>query len=164
MPKAVQDYVNDALKLDKAFSSDCQTFKCDNKFTVYSPLNIDDYSDVREYFIAAKKGVARAVKAGYSKPLLTIPSSPKFKYAELSSLLGALAALYVPIQFREDVPDKAQRIQTLYISWTQKDQVQNLIETATFLESGLFISRDIGGGKLFFTSISFKLPASHIYY
>lgn len=145
-PKTILDYVNSSSKLDKGFEKEVSCFSCDNKLTVYSPLDIDDYSDVREYFNAGKKGVERAVKAGATKLLLLIPSSPKFKNAELSTLLGALSALYVPIQFREDVPDKTQRIQNLFVSWAQKDQVPNLINTAISLESGLFISRDIGGG------------------
>jgi leucyl aminopeptidase len=77
---------------------------------------------------------------------LLVPSVPKFKNGELATVLGALSALYVPIQFREDVPEKAKRIESLNISWAQKDQVQKLINTAITLESGLFVSRDIGGG------------------
>lgn len=145
-PKSILDYVSNSLKYDKAFEKEVSCFNCDNKLTVYSPLDLDDYSDVREYFNAAKKGVERAVKAGCSKLLLFIPSVPKFKNAELSTILGALSALYVPIQFREDVPEKAQRIQSLFVSWVQKDQVNNLIKTAIMLESGLYIARDIGGG------------------
>lgn len=145
-PKAILDFVSNSLKSDKAFEKEVSCFNCDNKLTVYSPLDLDDYADVREYFKAAKKGVERAVKAECTKLLLLIPSVPKFKNAELSTVLGALCALYVPLQFREDVPDKAQRIQSLYISWTQKDKVNELINTAIMLESGLFIARDIGGG------------------
>lgn len=145
-PKAILDFVSNSLKVDKAFEKEVSCFNCDNKLTVYSPLDLDDYSDVREYFKAAKKGVERAVKAGCTNLLLQIPSLPKFKNAELSTVLGALCALYVPIQFREDVPEKAQRIQNLYISWAQKDKVNELINTAKMLESGLFVARDIGGG------------------
>lgn len=78
--------------------------------------------------------------------MLLIPSTPKFKNGELATLLGALSALYVPIQFREDVPEKAKKVESLNISWSQKDQVQKLINTAINLESGLFVSRDVGGG------------------
>lgn len=145
-PKAILDFVSSSLKVDKAFEKEVSCFNCDNKLTVYSPLDLNDYSDVREYFKAAKKGVERAVKAGCTKLLLLIPSLPKFKNAELSTVLGALCALYVPIQFREDLPDKAQRIQSLSISWAQKGKLDDLIKTAISLESGLFISRDIGGG------------------
>lgn len=145
-PKAILDYVSATRKVDKAFEKSVSCFNCDGKLTVYSPLDLDDYSDVREYFNAAKKGVERAVKAGAKRLMLLIPYVPKFKKGELATVLGALSALYVPIQFREDVPDKAQRVEVLNVSWAQKDQVQHLIKTAVTLESGLYVARDIGGG------------------
>jgi leucyl aminopeptidase len=146
LPASIQSYVNESAKHDKAFTKSVQAFICDNKLTIYSPLNSDDYSDVRDYFNAAKSGMERIFKAGCTNPLLILPSVPKFKNAEVSSVLGALAAAYVPIQYREDVPDKAHRIKTLFLQWSQKDQLELLIEKATMLESGLYISRDIGGG------------------
>lgn len=146
MPKAVVTYVTETKKFDKAFSSDVSCFKCGDVPTIFSPLDLDDYSDVREYFRSAKKGVERAFKAGFSRPSIVLPSAPKFKNGELSSLLGALAALYVPIQYREAVPASARRIQQLFVSSTTQSNLTSLIETAVALESGLFISRDIGGG------------------
>jgi leucyl aminopeptidase len=121
-----------------------QCFKTDGKFTVYSPLNLDDYSDVRDYFRAAKKAVERAIKAGYRTPLLLIPNTPKFKYAELNVVLGALAATYVPIQYREQVPEHALRIDTLNVSWSEKDRLAQLIETVNWMNSGLQVAKDIG--------------------
>lgn len=144
MPKEIAAHVAEAKKLDKAFTSDVSVFKSDNHVVVFSPLDVDDYSDVREYFRSAKKGVERAFKAGYSNPALVLPATPKFKNGELSSLLGAMAALYVPIQFREDVPAKASRVHQLLVSSTQPN-LNKLVTTAIALESGLFISRDIGG-------------------
>ncbi|KAG5670519.1 hypothetical protein PVAND_000777 [Polypedilum vanderplanki] len=146
IPAAISDYVADSVKIDKGFSSDVQCFKVDNKFTVYSPLNLDDYSDVRDYFRAAKKGVERAMKAGYRNPLLLIPSTPKFKYSELNVILGALAASYVPAQYREQVPEKAFRLDAINVAWSQKDQLAQLIDTVNWMYSGLQIAKDIGGG------------------
>lgn len=146
MPKPIADHVAESKKFDKAFGSDVSVFKSDGKVVVFTPLDIDDYSDVREYFRSAKKGIERAFKAGFVKPALVLPSSPKFKNAELSTLLGALAGLYVPIQFREAVPDKAHRIQQLFVASTQQSNLTKIIERGAALESALFISRDIGGG------------------
>ncbi|KAL7023436.1 hypothetical protein ACKWTF_012610 [Chironomus riparius] len=146
MPSDLLSYVSEAKKIDKGFESEVSCFKHDNKLAIYSPLDLNDYSDVREYFKAAKKGVARAIKAGSLYPMLILPSRPKYKHAELNTVLGALSALYVPIQYREDVPEKAERIKCLNISWSQKDQLKDLIEKAKSLESGLYIARDIGGG------------------
>ncbi|XP_070502807.1 putative aminopeptidase W07G4.4 [Chironomus tepperi] len=146
MPSDILNYITETKKIDKGFDSEVSCFKHDNRLVIHSPLDINDYSDVREYFKSAKKGIERAVKAGSVNPSLILPSRPKYKNAELSTILGALSALYVPIQYREEVPEKAQRIKCLYISWSQKDQLQDLIEKAKWLESGLYICRDIGGG------------------
>lgn len=146
MPKEIASFVAESKKFDKAFSSGPSCFKCNNAATIFSPLDIDDYSDVREYFRSAKSGIERAVKAGFVKPAILLPSEPKFKNGELSSLLGALAALYVPIQFREAAPANVSRIQQLFVTSSQNSNLSELIVTATSLESALFISRDIGGG------------------
>lgn len=61
-PTAIQNYVSASMKVDKAFEKSVSCFSCDNKLTVYSPTDLDDYADVREYFNAAKKGVERALK------------------------------------------------------------------------------------------------------
>lgn len=146
MPKAIKQFVDESKKFDKGFSSDTSCFKVDNAAIVFSPLDLDDYSDVREYFRSAKKGIERAVKAGFTKPSILLPSSPKFKHAELSTLLGALAGLYVPIQFREVAPDNVSLVKQLFVSSIDQNNVNKTIERAISLESGLFISRDIGGG------------------
>jgi len=146
VPKAIAAYVADSKKFDKAFGSEVACFKCDNIPTIFCPLDLDDYSDVRDYFRSAKKGIERAVKGGFAKPAIVLPSAPKFKNAELSSLLGALAGLYVPIQFREADPANVSRVQQLFVTSTDPSNLKELIVKATSLESALFISRDIGGG------------------
>lgn len=146
MPKAVAAHIAEFKKLDKAFSGDVSVFHCDKVATVFSPLDLDDYSDVREYFRCAKKGIERAVKAGFTRPAIVLPSAPKFKNGALSTLLGALAGLYVPIQYREAVPTSANRIKQLLVASTVDTNLNQIIETAVALETGLFVSRDIGGG------------------
>lgn len=146
MPKAIAGFVAESKKFDKGFTSDASCFKCENMATIFCPLDIDDYSDVREYFRSAKKGIERSLKAGFVKPAIVVPSAPKFKNGELSSLLGALAGLYVPIQFREAASINVRRIEQLFVTSTQTSNLSALLETAISLESALFISRDIGGG------------------
>lgn len=145
VPKSISEYVAESKKFDKAFTSDASCFKCDNVPTIFCPLDLDDYSDVREYFRSAKKGIERALKGGFKKPAIVLPSFPKFQNAELSSFLGALAALYVPIQFREADPANVHRVEQLFVTST-KQKLSELISKAISLESALFISRDIGGG------------------
>lgn len=146
MPASVSEYVAEASKFDKAFKSNVSCFKTKQACTIFAPLDLDDYSDVREYFRSAKKGIERAVKAGFVKPAIVLPSTPKFKNGALSSLLGALAALYVPIQYREDVPANASRIQKLLVTSMSNANLDSLVKTALSLECGLFMARDIGGG------------------
>lgn len=145
MPKPIANFVVESKKFDKAFSSSVSCFKLEGQVVIFSPIDIDDYSDVREYFRSAKKGIERAFNAGFVKPALILPSIPKFKNAELVALLGAMAGLYVPIQFREAVPEKAHRIEQLFVTSTLQKNLTKVIEIGAALESALFISRDIGG-------------------
>lgn len=144
-PHIVRSLASDVFELrkfDKGFDKDVSCFKSGGKFVVYSPLDIDNYSDVREYFKAAKKGVERALKGEFKNPVIILPSTPKFSHGELSSLLGALAALYVPIQFREAASGNAQRINNLFISsMSPISKLKQTLENGIALESALFISR-----------------------
>uniref|UniRef100_A0A1B0G3C0 Unkempt zinc finger domain-containing protein n=1 Tax=Glossina morsitans morsitans TaxID=37546 RepID=A0A1B0G3C0_GLOMM len=49
-------------------------------------------------------------------PLLLVPESDKLSHAQLPTILGALTELYVPIQYREDLRDKSQRIFNLSLT------------------------------------------------
>lgn len=96
----LRNYFQSAKQFDKAFHSEVSCFKCDafDAIIVYSPVpELDDYDDVRQYAEAAKKGMARAIKAGAQSPVLILPSAPKFQFGDLVTLLGALESLYVPV-------------------------------------------------------------------
>ncbi|XP_069678900.1 putative aminopeptidase W07G4.4 isoform X2 [Periplaneta americana] len=136
-------------KLDKAADSEVTLFPCDLPAgrvisSPTGPLN-DDYADVRSFTDAAKKGIARALKSGVTAPLLVLPSHPAFKQSELVTLLGALEALYVNLQMREDVPEKAQKVKTLGVYSENAEKLPNIIKLASALESGRYVARDIGG-------------------
>lgn len=148
VPKTIVQHISDSKKFDKAFDKDVSCFKCDGNVIVYSPLDINEYSDVRDYFRAAKKGVERALKAEFKKIAIVVPSSPQMKHGELSTVLGALAALYVPIQFRETSAENVSRIDQLIVTsyGGNSQQLKQLIETALSLGSALNVARDIGGG------------------
>lgn len=147
VPKAIVQHISDSKKFDKAFDKDVSCFKCDGNVIVYSPLDMNEYSDVRDYFRAAKKGIERALKAEFKKIAIVVPSSPQIQYGDLSTILGALAALYVPIQFRETSAENASRIdQLLVTSYQGSGQLKQLVETALTLGSALNVARDIGGG------------------
>ena len=64
----------------------------------------------------------------------------KFPHAEIVTILGALEALYVPLEVREQVPEKAVKVSKLGIFGDDSK-----IELANALETGRIVSRDIGG-------------------
>jgi len=98
-----------------------------------------DYDDVRSYAQAAKAGIKRAIASGSKAPLLFY-NATRFPQAEIVALLGALEALYVPLEVREQVPEKAVKVDALGV-YAQAEQV----ELAKALEAGRIVSRDIGG-------------------
>lgn len=82
--------------------------------------------------------------SGSKKPLLVVLPCSKFPNAELVSILGAFQGLYVPLHYREAVPEKATKVIELGVFGTN----QKLVSLACALEGGRFIARDIGGGIL----------------
>nr|CAD7439392.1 unnamed protein product [Timema bartmani] len=115
---------------------------------VYSPTGKinKEYHDVRCFSEAAGRGIKRALKAGVKSPLLVLTSHERFKQSEIVTLLGALEALYVPIQFREDVPSKSTKVKELGVWSKDFTKTQELVKLAKILESGRYVARDIGGG------------------
>ncbi|KAK6622519.1 hypothetical protein RUM44_002331 [Polyplax serrata] len=114
---------------------------------VYSPVsNLSDYDDVRSYSEAAARGVKRALKAGLKDPLLVLPKSQRFAESQMVTLLGALETLYVPIQIREDVPEKKCKIKSLTVWSENENSLAELLQLVEVLESGRVVSRDIGSG------------------
>lgn len=103
------------------------------------PLN-RDYDDVRRFADAAVAGVKKALKVGVKKPLLVRAPENTFPDADLVTLCGALHALYVPIEVREALPEKASKVTHLGFFGAAKT-----VELALALESGRYVARDIGG-------------------
>merc|ERR1712142_1313786 len=104
---------------------------------VFSPTGpIDrDYDDHRRF--------AEAVATGAKHPLLAVKGSlPNMtaEDAQLSALLGALAAVYVPLEMREGVKERATKVSGL--GWAGEKKV---MEEARAIEAGRVVARDIGG-------------------
>ncbi|KAJ8396923.1 hypothetical protein AAFF_G00012460 [Aldrovandia affinis] len=64
------------------------------------PIN-RDYDDVRRFSDAAVNGIKRAMKAGMQRPLLVCPPHSSYENGPLVAALGALHALYMPLEVRE---------------------------------------------------------------
>lgn len=118
------------------------------KRLIYSPtgpLNMD-YHDVRSFAEAATKGIKRALQAGVKSPLLVLLPDDRFENVELVTLLGALEALYVPLEVREICPDRRYKACQLGV-WSPicPKKLQGIVKLASALESGRYVARDIGG-------------------
>ncbi|XP_023163615.1 putative aminopeptidase W07G4.4 [Drosophila hydei] len=148
VPAELADIFEEHRSFDKAFDSVVSCFKSANLDlpVIYAPVEeLTDYADVRSYQKAAAQSLQRAIKAGFQSPLLVVPNSKRFSQAELCTVLGALEELYVPIQLREDVPSKKQRINSLSVL-INNPNAEKIMQEALILESGRLIARDIGGG------------------
>eukprot|EP00090_Calanus_glacialis_P014754 TRINITY_DN2361_c0_g1_i1.p1 TRINITY_DN2361_c0_g1~~TRINITY_DN2361_c0_g1_i1.p1 ORF type:complete len:506 (-),score=180.53 TRINITY_DN2361_c0_g1_i1:73-1590(-) len=115
------------------------------KRLVYSPTGpLDrDYDDHRRFAEAAANGIKKALAAGSKHPLLAVQGNLPNKSAEdaqLSALLGALAAVYVPLEMREAVKERAAKVSGL--GWAGAKKV---MEEAHAIEAGRVVARDIGG-------------------
>ncbi|XP_077504487.1 uncharacterized protein LOC144114551 [Amblyomma americanum] len=86
---------------------------------VYSPTGPfnRDFDDVRVFADAAYKGLKRALAAGSAKPLVVLPAQHgQFDGCDLATVLGAFHALYVPLEIRQDIPIRKQKVLQLGFS------------------------------------------------
>ncbi|XP_053726930.1 putative aminopeptidase W07G4.4 [Synchiropus splendidus] len=114
-------------------------------FASTGPVN-RDYDDVRRFSDAAASGMKRALKAGMQRPLLVCPTHKDYKSSTLTAALGALQALYMPLECREAVEKaKIHKASILGLWVTEFTQGTKLVELASALESGRLACRDIGG-------------------
>ncbi|XP_075236370.1 dipeptidase B [Lycorma delicatula] len=154
-PEPIRATLQQAAKLDANVETEGGVFEINlpSGRLIYSPtgpLNLD-YQDVRSLGEAANKGISRALKAGAKSPLLVLPQCSTFPFGQLVSLLGALEALYLSIQYREDCPDKNPKVKSLGV-WGYKDNREigksedEFLKYVTAIEIGRCAARDIGGG------------------
>ncbi|XP_060595128.1 putative aminopeptidase W07G4.4 isoform X1 [Ruditapes philippinarum] len=104
-----------------------------------------DYDDVRRFYDAGYKGIKRAMKAGSKWPLFVRPIDKTFPEAGKCATLGALQAAYVPLEIREDVPNRAKKVDKIGIWCDDLNRVKAGIEKLNALEMGRIVTRDIGG-------------------
>jgi len=117
------------------------------KRLIFSPTgSLDqDTDDVRKFQDAAEKGIKRCLQAGSKSPLLFSVPSSTYKYADLAAVLGALHALYVPLEIREALPDKKTKVSKLGVWGEDKEKLTSVLNLALALEAGRITCRDIGG-------------------
>ncbi len=92
---------------------------------------------------AAEAGVKKALGIGSKAPMLFF-NVKRFAQAGLVAVLGAMKALYVPLEVREQVPEKALKADRLGVFGDPK-MIDSKMSLAKALEMGRIVSRDIGG-------------------
>lgn len=114
-------------------------------FASTGPVN-RDYDDIRRFSDAAVNGIQRALKAGMQRPLLVCPPHAGYKNNTLVAALGALHALYMPLEVREsNVKKNEHKVCVLGLWAAEEARGTKLVELANALESGRLAYRDIGG-------------------
>ncbi|CAF1339686.1 unnamed protein product [Didymodactylos carnosus] len=114
---------------------------------IYSPTGslIRDYDDVRKFADATACGIKKALSIGSKRPLLACFCST-FPKAKLVTLLSALETTYVPLQIREDISDREQKIERLGFWCCDNNDEEKTVRYANAIELGRCVARDIGGG------------------
>ncbi|CAH1111176.1 unnamed protein product [Psylliodes chrysocephalus] len=144
----LQGCISDALTLDPSLKTEIAVLPINlpAKRLVHSPTGpIDpDYDDVRVFKISAAAGIKRALKVGIKRPLLVLEEYHRYENTELVTLLGALEALYTPIQVREHDPSKNHKVEVLGVYTPNSDKTNKLVSCANILEASRRIACDIG--------------------
>jgi leucyl aminopeptidase len=102
-----------------------------------------DFDDVRRIGDAARAGVLRARDAGARAPLLMVAVEGGFAHAEEVALLGALGALWEPLEAREALGEEAaEPLRVLGVGSARGAQLLPLLAA---LEQGRRLARDLAG-------------------
>ena len=139
--------LNSYVAIDKSGPKGIFVVPCDlpaKKIIFSGTGSIDnDYDDVRSFAKAAKNGVKKALETGSKSPLLLVQEA-RFPEAGTVAILGALEALYVPLEVREEVLERAVKSTKLGI-FGDKAKIGSKVEMARMMEMGRVVTRDIGG-------------------
>ncbi|KAJ7356319.1 manganese ion binding [Desmophyllum pertusum] len=140
----LKEPIVEAGKVDKAVGVDTLLFPYKEMPVVHAPTGPvnRDYDDVRRYNDAAVNGIKRALKAGSRSPLLVTIAGETFPNAWSVSVLGALHALYVPLELREAFPEKKQKVDQLGVVLIGKGCNLDYVKA---IDSGRYVCQDIGG-------------------
>jgi len=145
--KFLQEPLNEHSQVDKSVGKKTSILpiKSEYKRLVFAPTGpLDrDYDDVRRFADAAEAGVKKAVEAGFEAPMLVVAPDARYPCAQLVASLGALHALYVPLEVREDECQKSSMVSALGIySETGSEKLSKVCKA---YEAGKHIARDIQG-------------------
>ncbi|UJR21470.1 hypothetical protein I4U23_024555 [Adineta vaga] len=154
LDNAVTRHLQSHREINNSFNNDITVSVHENvpgKRLIFSPTGaVDrDHDDVRRFADAALAGVKKAIGIGARSPLIASFGSKRYRQANLVTLLAALEATYVPLQVREEVPERRTKVDKLGFFIGQAspnhDADQKLIDYARAIEFGRAVGRDIGG-------------------
>lgn len=149
-PQHIDSFLEKISKIDKSVHKVATVWNCEyvsGERLILAPTGkITPYNDAKVIRDAAKKGMQRALDAGVKKPLLIVQNVCDFPDAQLVCILGALEALYLPIQMRErENVNNFTRI-GLHAEEKWNDGFEKIVRNAIALERARILTRDIAGG------------------
>lgn len=148
--------VDAAAKVDKsvgkkgaAFLAADAAVACGGRLVVSGtgPVN-RDFDDVRRVAEAAAAGAARAKKAGATRLLFVlsgVPAEGEYEKSTEVALLGALAALYEPLQGREGSEEDIEPVKAVGVVVADAAAGAEIVRVVGAMETGRRLARDLGG-------------------
>ncbi len=110
-----------------------------------------DFDDVRRFADAAGSGILRAKRAGAKAPIILVRGVPHhlaFAHAHEVSVLGALQALWQPLEAREDLgDDTSEPIARIAIEAPENGEPDVFCDWLWAVESGRRVTRDVAGAN-----------------
>lgn len=150
IPRLISSYINKIVTLDKHVKTSPTLWNCDyvagGRLVIAPTGKITAYDDVRVVKEAARKGIERALDAGIKKPLLIVQNAVEFPDGQLVCVLGALEALYQPLQMRERNNTKSVFKIGFHAEEQLSESFEKIVRNAIALENSRILTRDIAGG------------------
>lgn len=150
LPRSLGSFIASIAKKDKCIYKTPTVWSCDyvsgGRIILAPTGNITEYHDARVIKEAAYKGMRRALDAGCKKPLLVVQNVVNYLDGQLVCILGALEALYVPLQLRER--DNTRNFIRIGFHSEEKtcEMFERTVRNAIALEKSRVFARDIAGG------------------
>lgn len=150
LPRHIGSFINNISKLDKHIHKTATVWSCDyvsgGRIILAPTGKITAYHDAGIIRDAAYKGMIRALEAGSKKPLLIVQNAVNFPDGQLVCILGALEALYTPLQVRERDSNKTFIRIGFYSEEKKTESFERTVRNAIALEGARVLARDIAGG------------------
>ncbi|XP_037303129.1 putative aminopeptidase W07G4.4 [Manduca sexta] len=150
LPTHIGSFVDKISKIDKHIHKAATVWNCDyvsgGRLILAPTGKITPYHDARVVKDAALKGLIRALEAGAKKPLLVVQNIVYFPDCQLVAILGALEALYVPLQMRERDNTKNFLRIGFHAEEKRTEAFERVVRNAIALERSRVFARDIAGG------------------